>query len=150
MFKIPRAINIASHAIILPMSSRAERIRREMRQSSLFRHSMDSETMHYAYECEKMVYRDDKAARAEKARMREEEFKKDFPVYQFERALTKLADGEATSEDVSYLRRHNDEFVNSPVRVIGNKVILFDLGGFERRRYQKPERRSLEDLFSTV
>lgn len=96
------------------------------------------------------MYRNDKATRAEEARRRAEEFEEDFPVYQLERAITKLADGQATDADRVYLRRHNNEFLHSPLGIVGRSIEVIDFSGFQRRDYQAQQKISCEKFIATL
>ena len=133
------------------MSSAKEK-RKELLKggSALTKHTMGASTMHWMVESERRFYKNDKGAKAQAGRERDDMFIEDFPVFQFERAITKLSDGQATDLDTAYLRRHDSEFVNSPLRIRGMRVVVVDFSGFQRRDYQEQPRISLEEYIEKL
>lgn len=114
------------------------------------KHSMGASTMRWVIQSERRFYKNDKGAKAQAAMERDDMFIEDFPVFQFERAITKLSDGQATDLDTAYLRRHDSEFVNSPLRIRDMRVVVVDFSGFQRRDYQTQARISREEFIETL
>src|SRR3990172_9206341 len=86
------------------MSVKTERARIIESGSSAVRHSLNQRNMKRVSDAEKRVFRNDKKAiKAEARRLQQEQFLRNFPKYQFDRALGHVFDSTATPEDTNYV-----------------------------------------------
>ncbi len=124
------------------MGNRAEKLRKDLiaSQNALRNHSMNSKTAHWAVECEREVYKNDKGAKADRKNEendREMEERVEERIgFQFDRSLTKMFDERATDDDIKYVLSHLHEY-ERPRGVRGR--VLITVVDFTATELQAPK-----------
>lgn len=127
------------------MSGRSERIRDEIINSGspLSNHSLNQGSMSLLLDGEARLFGNpnNKARKAEKRRIRHEQFLRDLPRTQFERSLGKLIQGKGNDEDESYVWANISKYAKHLPHLSsdnGHNITVVDLTPMGRAKTQGP------------